>query len=150
MGMLGKPPRQRYSGSSNHKQPHGKSIGIHDPGVNQKQHTSFESEAREHHAGNVSRGTGKEHGGSGAIANTGGADRGTHLVGQSNEGHAGQPHGKSIGAGSTGARSRIGMAEHHGGTSHGGAAHCFPGVRTGNSYQGGRKAFATNPVKGGK
>lgn len=121
----GKPPYGNYDAGAHAKQPKGQSIGIHDPGVNQKQHTEFGAEMREHF--------GKEASGGGhernrvEVANTGPADRGTSLVENCGMGEAKQPHGKSIGAG--------GMegAEHHRG--HGmGPAHTFKMPPQGNSH----------------
>lgn len=71
--------------------------------------------------------------------------RGSELIGDCGDTHATQPHGKSIGAGSTGSGQKLGFAPHHSGTSMGGAAHCFPSRRTGNVYGSGR-THATNPV----
>lgn len=122
----GKPPYRKYDAGTHAKQPHGKSIGIHDPGVNKKGSTSFEAESREHGGGTAGR-TGNTRKGGGEVAFTGPSDRGSSLVEECGTGHAGQPSGKSIGAGSTG-NSKVGFAQHHSGTSMGGSAHTFPGT----------------------
>lgn len=121
----GKPPYGNYDAGAHAKQPHGKSIGIHDPGVNQKQHTKFGSEMREHF-GKEASGGGHERN-RGEVANVGPADRGTELVENCGMGHDKQPHGKSIGAGSKD------IAAHHIG--HGmGPAHSFTMPPQGNSH----------------
>ena len=115
----GKPPYRQYDGGAQAKQPHGKSIGIKDPGVNEKQHTKFESEIKEHWGSKVKGSEMRKH--KGEVAATGPSDRGgSELQEQCGAaGPAAQPDGKSIGAG------RTDIAEHHKGHGMGGIAHTF-------------------------
>ena len=124
----GKPPYGQYDAGKQAKQPRGKSIGIHD-GPKGHVGTSFETEAKEQggaRAMSPGMGSGHEHH-SAPVAGVGSEKRGTHLVGQDSEGHAKQPHGKSLGAG------RTDIAEHHMG--HGmKAAHSFKPPPQGNAH----------------
>ena len=113
------------------KQPRGKSIGIHD-GPQGHAGQSFHGEQKEHWGKKMNEGS--EHSNK-PVANIPANTEGSELVENCGMGHAKQPHGKSIEAGTTD------IAEHHRG--HGmGEAHKFrsPEMREAHVFSGTHKS----------
>ena len=125
----GKPPYGEYNGGAHAKQPRGKSTGEHD-GPKGHVGTSFKQEAREQ-----SRPTHESGEHRGMVANIPANTEGSELVGCDGVGHAKQPGGTGIGAGTTD------IAEHHK-PSRMGEAHTFrmPEMREAHVFSGTHKS----------
>ncbi len=115
-----KSPYADYKGSSDHKQPHGKSIGNAPEFTGHKPNQDYQAELREHHGSKAGGHNMSDEHVRKEVAHVGPADRGSKMLEQDNPhpNHP-QPAGKSLGAG------RTDVAEHHVGKNFGGVAHSF-------------------------
>ena len=129
----GKPPYGEYNAGAHAKQPRGKSIGIHD-GPKGHAGQSFHGEQKEHMGKEAE---GHERHENKPVANIPANTEGSELVENCGMGHAKQPHGTGIGAGTTD------IAEHHK-PSRMGEPHKFrqPEMREAHTFSGTKKSGA--------